>query len=679
MKHYWLPRRLPSVATSKITRRFTLYIISFSLLVALVISALTIYKNYHDDLSRIHKDLMQIERSVKSSLVHNLWQMDLDALEILTNDLFREKDIAYVGLFDEKENSLIVRGAKPKENAMERSISLYYHPDNGERVYLGRLDYIATTTHLYERHRESVFRAIVPIVIFFLFLSLIIVLLYWHSTIKYLLVIKEYTEKLRLGGYKDDTIDDLMLNRPAENSNEKDELGELISTINDMRHEIIEKYTAIQHQSLHDALTGLPNMRMINSLIKDAIVRCQTTNKYGALFYIDPDQLKLVSDSLGHATRDRVLLEISNRLTAVCGKNYQPAKIAGNEFLVLQNKMLSSREDAKTTALAFAKEILSLISEKIIIGNNSIKITVSIGIALFGAESETETIIKQADNALYHGKEKGRNQITLFTPSMQEMTDKRLWLEQLISVATEEELLFVNYQPKYDAQHKIYSAEALVRMHDMNGDTVSPGEFIPLAEESGQIIQIGDHIIEIIFGFIQKNQSDIARSGLKSIAINISPIQYSAPGFVERIIAYAKQYKVDPDFIILEITEDVMVDNIDTVLDVMVRLKKYGFKFSIDDFGTGYSSFRYLKNLPLNELKIDKSFINDMLKDDKAAAIIKTIINMAHNLKFDIVAEGVENADQFDTLLQYGCELYQGFLFSRPLEENAFLGRLKGE
>ena len=668
---------LLSIAKSKIARRFTLQIVSFSILVALIISAFTIYRNYHEDLSRLKKDLTQVEQSIKSSLTHNLWQMNLDALNILMNSLLMNKNIVYAGLVDEKGNLLIEKGVQTRKDAIEKSIPLYYRQPDGKDVYLGKLDYIATTANLYEKHRQSAFGAVVPIVIFFLFLSIAIVFLYWNSSVKYLLAIKEYTGKLRFGGYKDGVIDDLVLDRPADNGSEKDELNELVSAINDMHHELIEKYTAIEYQSLHDALTGLPNRRMINKLIAEAIAHCRAANGYGALFYIDLDQFKLLNDSLGHTAGDKILLEISNRLTTIGGKDYQPARISGDEFLVLQKKIVADREEVKAVALDFAERMLSSISESIIIDSNDIKITTSIGIALFGAESNTEIVIKQADNALYHAKEKGRGQIAFFAPDMQKMTDRRLQLEQLISVAIEKDLLFVNYQPKYDHQHKIYSAEALVRMRDENGDIVSPGEFIPVAEESGLIVKIGDHIIEKVFGFIKKNRLDIERSGIKSIAINVSPTQYSAPGFVDKVVAYAKQFDIDPGFIILEITEEVVAGSIDAVLDVMIQLKKHGFKFSIDDFGTGYSSLRYLRNFPLDELKIDKSFVDDVLEDDKALAIVKTIIDMAHNLKFNVVAEGVENADQFNILRQHGCELYQGYLFSRPLTENDFLGQLK--
>ncbi len=676
MKKYLVSNILLAIVKCKIAKRFAFYIVSFGLLVALSISGIYIYNKYHNDLNNLDEELAQIERSIKSSLSQSLWQMNLNALDVLTNDLLINKDIVYVVLYDEKGNILIEKGEKKQKNTIEKSIPIY-HQGNGEELYLGKLDYIVTTTNIYEKNKQAAFNAIIPIIVFFILLSIATILFFWHFIVKHLLAIKDYTDKLYLESYESGEIDDLVLDRATDIRKKEDELSILVSAINNMHHEIVEKYTAIEFQSLHDALTGLPNRRMINQLMIDATDHCRKANGYGALFYIDLDQFKLLNDSMGHTVGDRILLEISRRLTTMSEAGYQPARIAGDEFLILQNKVITGREEAKASAMDFAKKILSGISERIKIDNSCFKIKACIGITIFGAEVNAEVVMKQADNALYHAKEIGRGQIMFFAPNMQEMTDRRLQLEQLIDDAIEKDLFFVNYQPKYDHQHKISSAEALVRLRGKNGSIVSPGEFIPIAEESGLIIKIGDRIIEKVFEFIKTNQLDIEQSGIKSIAINVSPTQYSARGFTDKVVAYAKKFEIDPDFIILEITEEVVAGSIDAVLDVMMQLKKHGFNFSIDDFGTGYSSLRYLRNFPLNELKIDKSFVDDILEDDKAVAVVKTIIDMAHNLKLDVVAEGVENIEQFNILHQYGCELYQGFLFSRPLMENDFLAELK--
>ena len=666
-----------SILKSKIAQRFSLYIAGFGLLLALIISSFSIYYEYRDDVSNLNKELMQVEQSIKNSLSQNLWQMNFNGLNILTNDLLMDRDIVYIELFDEKGNLLIKKGNKARKNIIEKSIPIY-HQYNGRKIYLGKLDYIATRAHIIEKIKKTALGIIFPIIIFFALLSIAIILLSWHFIVKHLLTIKDYTDKLHIDGYQGLEIDDLSLERSSDNnSNGGDELTQVVNVINKMHHEIVEKYTDIKFQSLHDALTGLPNRRMIDQIIENLTKHNLDTDKYCALLYIDLDQFKLLNESMGHRVGDKILIKIANRMRTIKGKDFQVTRVAGDEFLIIQSKIAAKKEEAKEVAMKFAQQILSTISENLVIDNNNFKITACIGITLFGIEANTEVIIKQADNALYRAKEQGRGKIVFFVPNMQKLTDRRLQVEQLIEGAIRKDLLFINYQPKYNNQQKIFSAEALVRLRDEDGNIVSPAEFIPITEETGAIIEIGDHIIKKVFNFIRKHRFDIERSGIKSIAINVSPTQYSSKGFADRVIAFAREYDIDPHFVILEITEEVIASSIDSVLDVMRKLKKYGFSFSIDDFGTGYSSLRYLKNLPLDELKIDKSFIDDIIEDKRAAGIVKTIIDMAHNLKLKVVAEGVENKEQLDILHLQGCELYQGFIFSKPLVENEFLDKLK--
>ena len=505
---------------------------------------------------------------------------------------------------------------------------------------------------------------------------MIILYIYWNSTVKYLLVIKEYANKIRTGGYKKE-IGELMLNRPTDGKNKKtDELDELVDTINEMHHEVVEKYKAIEYQSLHDSLTGLPNRRMLHNLIKEKVKQCKTSSGYSVLIDINLDHFKVLNESMGHTIGDKILREVANRLKVICDHQFQPARISGDEFLVLYKDIISSKKRARDIAQSFSKKLLSAISQAITIGDNHFKITACLGISVFNSEANHDIVVKQADNALHHAKSKGPGHISVFKPSMQQYIDRQLQIEQLLSKVIEKDLLSIYYQPKYNAQKNICSAEALVRLTDDSGNIISPAEFIPILEETGAIIKIGDYIIEKVFEFIHKYKNDLKKSGLQSIAINVSPTQYTSKGFADRVISLAKKFDIDPKSIILEITEEVVVGNIDNVIDVMQQLTEYGFKFSIDDFGTGYSSLRYLKNLPLGELKIDKSFIDEITTDNKANALVKTIIDMAHNFKLDIVAEGVESESQFNILTQYKCELYQGYLFSKPLPEDDFLSKI---
>ena len=677
MKKHKYPNKITSVLTSLLGRRFAFYTISLSVIVALIISTAFIYYNYHSEINNLKKELTQVENSFKDSLSLNLWQMNMDALNIIANSLLADKDITYVKLLDEKGNILIKKGKKAAKNIIKRSIPIYYRPKTGTKsIYLGKLEYIATTKEVYKKIEQIIITTVISIFIFFLIFSLLILYIYWDSTVKYLLIIKEYANKLRIKGYKKE-IGELMLDRPTDGKNKKtDELDELVDTINEMHHEVVEKYKAIEYQSLHDSLTGLPNRRMLHNLIKEKVKQCKTSNGYSVLIDIDLDHFKVLNESMGHTIGDKILCEVATRLKDTCNHQFQPARISGDEFLVLCNNIISSKKRARDIAQNFSKELLSAISQAIAIGDNHFKITACLGISVFNSEANHDTVAKQADNALHHAKSKGPGHISVFKPSMQQYIDRRLQIEQLLGKIIEKDLLSIYYQPKYNAQKKICSAEALVRLTDDSGNIISPAEFIPILEETGAIIKVGDYIIEKVFAFIHKYKNDFKKSGLQSIAINVSPTQYSAKGFADKVISLAKKFDIDPRSIILEITEEVVAGNIDNVIDVMQQLTKYGFKFSIDDFGTGYSSLRYLKNLPLGELKIDKSFIDEITTDSRANALVKTVIDMARNFKLDIVAEGVESESQFNILTQYKCELYQGYLFSKPLPEDDFLSKI---
>ncbi len=663
-----------SILKSKLAVKFAFRVVGIGILIALIISSLTIYLNYKMEVSKLNHELIQLERSLKNSFDLNMWQLNTKALNIMVNDLIRDKNIVYVKLLDENGNVYAEKGMKPKKDFIKKAISLYYNY-NGKKYYLGKLIYFATTKNIYNEHKRFIVEAIVAITIFSIILCLVILYIYWETTIRHILAIKHYADDIRVHGYKKKKTSDLILNK--RRGKEKDELDALVNSINEMHRELIERYTTIEYQSLHDSLTGLPNRRMINKLLKEIIENCQKNNNHGALFYIDLDDFKLINESMGHTVGDRILCEVADRLKGI-GKEYlQAARISGDEFIVLQVKTLPNKHDTMKIAEKVATKVLSAISKPIVIEDYYFRVGASIGISLFGPKSSPEIVIKQADNALYHAKRKGRSQIEFFRPEMQQIRDKQLHIELLLDMAIEEDLIFMNYQPKYDINGKIKSAESLVRMRDEKWNIIPPGDFIPILEESGAIVEIGDHIIKKVFDFINRHRKEVEKSEIESIAINVSPVQYNSPGFSERVIMLSKQYNIDPKLIIFEITEEVTASNIDHVVDVMRQLTGYGFSFSIDDFGTGYSSMRYLKNLPLKELKVDKFFIDEITTNDKTKAIVKTIIDMAHNLGLDIVAEGVENEEQIKILAELKCYLYQGYFFSKPLTEEDFLSVLK--
>jgi len=675
MLEHWRTKNILAVASSRLARKFAAYTIGLSIIIAFTISLIWVYSSYYRILEDLNEELTQVEDSIKNSLVFQLWQMNLDGINIIIDDLLVDKDIVYVKLVDDKGNVLIEKGNIPPRHTLYRSIPLYYHPAKGKSIYLGKLIYVATTEAFFKNFKHYFLKTLISLLFFFLSVGIAIQLIYWHTTVKHLLAIKEYANKIRLGGYKEE-IGELNLYRYRPTGS-KDELEELVDSINEMYHEIVDKFATIEYQSLHDALTGLPNRRMINKLISYALADCQENSGYRALLSVDLDNFKLLNESLGHATGDEILREVANLLVDIGGKEFRPARVSGDQFLILQNDSVPDCSQARKIAESFSKQLLAAISQHIVIGGRDIKLTACIGVSLLGPDSKPDVVLKQVDIALHHAKSMGQGQMAFFDPAMQRMTDRRLQLGNLINRAIDRDLLYVDYQPKFCGPGRICSAEALARLRDGEGGIIPPSEFIPVLEQTGAIVEIGDHIIKMVFEFIGKHRSEFESSKLNSIAVNVSPVQFNSAGFADRMISLAKQYNVSPKFIIFEITEDIVVGNIENVVDVMQKLTASGFRFSIDDFGTGYSSLRYLKNLPLAELKIDHSLVKDVITDNRARAIVITIIDIAHNFHLDVVAEGVESKEQFEYLEQYGCDQYQGFFFSPPLSAKDFLAILQ--
>ena len=664
-----------TILHSKLARRFARHTVGLTLFIALVISTIFIYKSYGESLEELNKELLQVEHALRGSLALQLWQLNLEGLNLMLEDLLIDKDIVYVRLEDEKGKVLIEKGHKPVAyRDIERSLPLYYTRDKKKnKVYLGKLFYIATTEAVDREINSRLPGIIVAIFIFFTLFSLLILYLYWDSTVRHLVTVKNYLNKIRLGGYRK-SIGTLKLDRPKTAN--RDELDDLTRSVNEMQREIIRQYGKVEYQSLHDELTNLPNRRQLKRQLETTIERCRKDREYGTLLSVDLDNFKLLNESMGHSFGDKVLQEVARRLGALCVNNCIAARISGDEFAVLQGCLADTPEAARHLAEALANKLRTSLSEKMMIEGHTFKTTVCIGITLFDSDAQGETVIKQADNALHHAKIKGPRHYAFFEPTMQVRIDRRLELEHLIERAIEKDLFTMHYQPKYDTRRRVRSAEALVRLHNEKGQIISPGEFIPVLEQNGAIVEVGERIIEKVFRFIAKHRELLEKSEMQSIAINVSPTQYNAPDFAKKVTALAEIHRIDPTFVIFEITEEVFSGIPDTMIEIMQQLTETGFRFSIDDFGTGYSSLRYLKNLPISELKIDKSFVDEIPEDTRADALVKTVINMAHNFGLDVVAEGVETEKQFQTLLDYRCDQFQGYLFSKPLSEKVFLDKL---
>ena len=437
----------------------------------------------------------------------------------------------------------------------------------------------------------------------------------------------------------------------------------------------------IHYLAHYDSLTGLPNRAVFVDQITKELARCLRHNQTGAVLFLDLDRFKNINDSFGHQVGDEVLIQFSNRLLASVRVEDTVARISGDEFIILISDISEGMGATAQIAETVAVKIIESLKEPMNIGNNELIISTSIGISLFpSAQMETvESIIKQADTALYNAKEEGRNSVRFFNPQMETLAIHRMTMESALRKALQGQELMMYYQPKYDVHTgQLSGAEALMRWHHPDLGFVSPGDFIPIAEDSGLIIELSEWMIEDVCQKIQQWQTQGLMSNLQSISINISPRHFRERNFGQRLLEMISKYAIPPEYIELEITENIVISSIDDVCEKLNELKKYKIKVSIDDFGTGYSSISYLQKLPIDTLKIDRSFIDHIDENKNNQALVTAIIAMAKAFNLSIVAEGVETQAQLDYLENNKCDLFQGFLKSPAVDSVEFHKLLEG-
>ena len=427
----------------------------------------------------------------------------------------------------------------------------------------------------------------------------------------------------------------------------------------------------LEYQAYYDALTGLPNRLLFRDRVVNAIAQAQRNRRGVAVMYLDLDHFKLVNDGLGHSLGDALLSEVAGRLQGCVRASDTISRLGGDEFTILLIDTSSSEAIA-----GVARKILQSLAHPFRVEGHELFVTASIGISVFpGDGDEVETLLKSADSAMYRAKELGRNQAQMFTTSMNERYGRRLALEQSLHHALERDELVVHYQPIFDRNRKrIVSLEALVRWNHPTRGLVPPSDFIGLAEETGLIVPIGEWMLRSVCRDLRAWRA----AGLPSIRIgvNIAAPQFQQLSFALVVGSILREYACDPGVLELEITETVAVQNIEITMNAMRDLKELGIRIAIDDFGTGQSSLVYLKRFPIDTVKIDRAFVREVTTDESAAAIVSYVINLAHTLRLDVVAEGVETEEQWSFLKLNACDHMQGFLFSHPLpaeEAEAFM------
>ncbi len=429
----------------------------------------------------------------------------------------------------------------------------------------------------------------------------------------------------------------------------------------------------IMQLAYYDELTGLPNRRLFLDRLADDFLASKRSGKFSALLCLDLDHFKHLNDSLGHDIGDLLLIQITKRLAYQLHEEDIIARLGGDEFVILLRHLSHSLETAINLAQKITENILTDLREPYRLKEHDYHSYVSIGVTLFPLpEQELANIINQADTALYRAKAMGRNTFQFYRSEMQEMANQRLKMEKNLRMAINDQQFQLYFQPQINDKNKMIGAEVLLRWISPDLGFISPDQFIPIAEELGLIIEMGYWVFQQTFQQINRWLVEGLLTTDQHISINVSSKQFKEVDFFYRISQLVKQTEVNASVIILELTESVFLERVDEMIEKMLQLRSLGFRFSIDDFGTGYSSLAYLKLLPLNELKIDKAFVDDIEDDLNDKVIVETIIAMAQHLQLSVIAEGVETLAQLELLKKQGCLNYQGYYFSKPLNKNDF-------
>ncbi len=424
---------------------------------------------------------------------------------------------------------------------------------------------------------------------------------------------------------------------------------------------------AIHHLAFYDPLTALPNRLLLLKRLEHMLAQSAHSRAQGALMFIDVDKLKVLNDTLGHHKGDLLLQQVAGRLSGCVRKTDTVARLGGDEFVVMLKDLGDDPAQAALKIRSLAEKILSQLREPFDLDGHQHFTTSSVGVtSLSGQNASVSDVLKQADLAMYRAKTSGRNAVCFFDPDMQEAVSAHAVVNSELHIALREDQFELHYQPQVNRQGRVTGVEALVRwQHPVRG-LIGPDEFIPMAEECGLIMPLGQWALKTACEQLAAWSIWPLAAGL-SIAVNVSVYQFRHPEFVDRVMAEIERTGIRAHRLKLELTESLLADGMEITLAKMGLLKALGVTLALDDFGTGYSSLSLLKRLPLDQLKIDRSFVSDVLSDRNDAAISRTIITLAHSLNLEVIAEGVETQAQRDFLAGEGCDHFQGYLFSQPL------------
>lgn len=430
----------------------------------------------------------------------------------------------------------------------------------------------------------------------------------------------------------------------------------------------------IVFQLMHDELTKLPNRKLLMQTLSQKIEKSKMDQYFGAVLFIDLDRFKVVNDTLGHSVGDQLLRAVALHLQAVVQEQGIVARLSGDEFVVLLDKLGSTHSEGIIQVSEVVEEIRAGFSQPIRAGEHLLHITPSIGIELFpDGKSTAAQILRHADTAMYQAKTQGMNNAVFYDRQLSSELEQRLEIEKELQAALKNlEQFELYYQPQYNAQSQCIGAEALIRwIHPQRG-IVRPDLFIPVAEETGLMLELGDWVLRQACQQIKFLQEQTLPPHFERISVNVSPVQFNQKDFVQRLLSTIHNHGADTSLLAIELTESTLISNVAETVNKIRTLREAGIIVSVDDFGTGYSSLSYLNRFPIETLKVDQAFVRDIHSDQGNRAIVETIVALAKSLGLKLIAEGVETEDEIKCLIEVGCEHFQGYHFSRPVNFEEF-------
>jgi diguanylate cyclase (GGDEF)-like protein len=687
-------RRLGRWLGGGIGRRLFAYILLFSALITLALTAVQMHLEYRRELATVEARILELERSSLDSMGRALWNLDLEQLRLQLEGIRRLPDVTAVTvtelrLGDSYPAVNLSLGTSAANARLRWNMPIFYEDAEGRRE-VGALQVEASQQAIEQRLRERALLVLGTQAVQTFLVALFILLLVHFMVTRHLVALARLLAHYdvrsprvafrlqRVAREREDEIDQVVNALEDMRGNLERAYSELSETNAELERDIVARRRAeatAAHLAHHDALTDLPNRRLLFDRLRHELSLAQRGGTHGALLFIDLDHFKTINDTRGHLQGDAILVEASQRLRGSLRDTDLVARLGGDEFVVVLAALGQSADGAGRRALRVAEKLREAMDLPMQAGEHTHHLSASIGVVMFPADgADIETLLKHADIAMYHAKEEGRNCIRFFRPELHTAIEERHELETALRQSLRGDGLHLVFQPLFDRHGALLGAETLIRWQHPERGAISPAQFIPICEESGLIVELGYWVLR--HAAVQLQQWNAA--GLmhgRYLSVNISPRQFRQADFVDNTLQILAAVGVQPEQLVLEITEGVVMGDIEATIKRISAMRRHGLRFFIDDFGTGYSSMAYLKRLPVDGLKIDQSFVRDLKVDDNDAAIVEAVIAIGQRFRLTVVAEGVENEAQREFLSACGCAVFQGYLLGRPVGADEFRQR----